>query len=54
MTASENQWEHYIPEQYELVKNRKVEKIGDYLVYIVSTDNNLVFNTIQNNKVVAE
>lgn len=46
MTKLEAQWEMYLVDQYELVKNRKVEKIGDYLVYIVSSDNNLVFNTI--------
>jgi len=51
MTDLENQWSTYLPEQYELVKNRKVEKIGDYLVYIVSNDNDLVFNTISNNKI---
>lgn len=54
MTALENQWATYLPDQYELVKNRKVEKIGDYLVYIISSDNELVFNTIKNNKIVAE
>lgn len=51
MTRVENQWATYLPDQYELVKNRKVEKIGDYLVYIVSNNNDLVFNTISNNKV---
>ena len=51
MTKLENQWSTYLPEQYELVKNRKVEKIGDYLIYIVSSNNDLVFNTISNNKV---
>jgi len=51
MTKLENQWATYLPDQYELVKNRKVEKIGDYLVYIVSNNNDLVFNTISNNKV---
>lgn len=51
MTKLENQWATYLPDQYELVKNRKVEKIGDYLVYIVSSNNDLVFNTISNNKV---
>jgi len=54
MKKLEEQWSTYLPEQYELVKNRKVEKIGNYLVYIVSNNNDLVFNTINNNKVVAE
>ena len=51
MKKLEDQWSTYLPDQYELVENRKVEKIGDYLIYIVSTDNNLVFETINNNKV---
>lgn len=51
MTALENQWEMYLPDQYELVKNRKVEKVGEYLVYIVSTNNDLAYNTILNNKI---
>ena len=54
MKKLEDQWSTYLPEQYELVKNRKVEKIGNYLVYIVSNNNDLVFNTINNNKVIAE
>ena len=54
MANEETQWSMYLPDQYELVKNRKVEKIGDYLIYIVSTDNNSVFETIKNNKIVAE
>jgi len=51
MKKLEDQWSTYLPEQYELVKNRKVEKIGNYLVYIVSNNNDLVFNTINNNKI---
>lgn len=51
MTSLENQWKNYLPDQYELVKNRKEGKIGDYLVYIISDDNDLVFNTISNSKV---
>ena len=51
MTALENQWATYLPDQYELVQNRKVEKIGEYLVYIVSSNNDLAYNTILNNKI---
>lgn len=51
MKSLETQWETYLPDQYELVKNRKVEKIGDYLIYIVSNNNELVFNTISKNKI---
>lgn len=51
MTSLENQWKNYLPDQYELVKNRKEGKIGNYLVYIISDDNDLVFDTISNSKV---
>lgn len=43
----EKQWETYLPDQYELVKNRKTEKLGDYLIYIVSEKNDLVFDKIK-------
>jgi len=32
----EEQWERYLPEQYELVKNRKVGKVGNYVYMIVA------------------
>lgn len=51
MKKLETQWETYLPDQYELVKNRKEAKIGDYLVYIVSNNNDLVFDTISKNKI---
>lgn len=51
MAKLEEQWSMYLPVQYELVKNRKVGKIGDYLVYIVSENNDLVFDTIKNEKI---
>ena len=47
MKRLEEQWKTYLPDQYELVKNRKEEKLGDYLIYIVSSDNEKVFNTIK-------
>lgn len=47
MADLEEQWKTYLPDQYELVKNRKVEKLGDYLIYIVSSDNDLVYNKIK-------
>jgi len=46
MVALETQWETYLPDQYELVKNRMYKEYGDYLIYIVSTDNDLIYNTI--------
>lgn len=47
MKNLETQWETYLPDQYELVKNRLVEEYGDYLIYIVSKDNNKVLETIK-------
>ncbi len=47
MTKLEEQWETYLPDQYELVKNRKVEFVGEYLVYIISSNNDLVFDAIK-------
>ena len=47
MKNLETQWETYLPDQYELVKNRLVEEYGDYLIYIVSSDNEIVFNAIK-------
>jgi len=48
MVNLENQWATYLPDQYELVKNRMYKEYGDYLIYIVSTDNELIYNTIIN------
>ena len=49
MTKLEKQWETYLPEQYELVKNSLEKEYGDYLIYIVSSNNDLVFETIKAN-----
>ena len=51
MKNLEDQWSTYLPDQYELVKNRKEEKVGNYLVYIVSNDNEAVYKAIKNNKI---
>ena len=40
-------WISVIRRWREIVKNRKFEKLGDYLVYIVSEDNDLVYNKIK-------
>ena len=48
MKNLEEQWATYLPEQYELVQNRLYEEYGGYLIYIVSEDNNKVFETIKN------
>ncbi len=47
VTNLETQGAAYLPQQLELVKNRKVEQLGEYLIYIISNDNELVFNTIK-------
>lgn len=46
MTDLETQWSTYLPDQYELVQNRLVKEYGGYLIYIVSSDNEKVYNTI--------
>ena len=51
MARLESTYEFYGPGQLKLVQDRKVKKIGDYLIYIVSTDNDLVFDTIKNNEI---
>lgn len=43
----EQQWSSYLADQYELVKNRKETKLGDYLIYIISKDNDKVLNAIE-------
>lgn len=43
-------WSTYLPDRYEMVKNRYVKEYGDYLIYIISSDNDLVYKTIKNNK----
>lgn len=37
-TSYEQQWARYLPEQYELVQNRKIGTIGNY-VYMVISEN---------------
>ena len=46
MTNLESQMEFYLVDQYELVKNRLEKEYGGYLIYIVSTDNDKVYNSI--------
>ena len=46
MVALEEQWSTYLPAQYELVKNRLYNEYGDYLIYIVSENNDLIYDTI--------
>lgn len=48
MENLENQWKTYLPDQYDLVKNRLEKEYGDYLIYIISQDNDAVYNAIKN------
>lgn len=47
MGKLEEQWKTYLINQYQLVKNRKYVEYGDYLIYIVSSDNDLVLKEIK-------
>lgn len=47
MDSLEETWEMYLPDQYDLVKNRLEVSYGDYLIYIISSDNDLVLETIK-------
>lgn len=48
MKELEEKWSTYLPEEYELVKNKMETEIGSYFVYIVSKENGTVLNTIKN------
>lgn len=50
MEKLEQQWQTYLPDQYELVKNRLEKEYGEYLIYVISTDNDLVFKKIKQHK----
>lgn len=50
MDNLEEQWKTYLPDQYELVENRLEEEYGDYLIYIISNNNELVYKTIKQSK----
>lgn len=47
MTNLQAQWDMYLPDQAELVKNNLSSKLGDYMYYIVSTDNEAVLEAIE-------
>ena len=49
MANLEEQWKTYLPDQYDLVKNRLFEEYEGYLIYIISEDNDLVLKTIKEN-----
>lgn len=47
MERQEEQWSTYLADQYELVRNRKETELGDYLIVIISEDNDAVLNAIK-------
>lgn len=49
MESLESTWEMYLPAQYDLVKSRLFEEYGEYLIYIISSDNELVLDAIKEN-----
>lgn len=48
MKNLEKKWSTYLPEQYQLVKNRMETEIGSYFIYIISSDNEKILNSIKN------
>lgn len=44
------QWKLYLPDQAKLVENKLETQKDDYLIYIVSSDNNKVLKAILNSK----
>lgn len=47
LSSQEEMWKTYLQDQYELIKNREFEEYGEYLIYIVSTDNDVVLKAIK-------
>lgn len=50
MVEYEKRWSTYLPNQHELVKNRLVKEYGEYIIYVISDDNEKVFNAIKDCK----
>ena len=46
MTNLEKTWSTYLPDQYDIVKNRMEKEAGDYLIYIATADNQKVYDAI--------
>lgn len=44
MGRYDDQWSLTSDDQYTLVQERKSEIVGDYIVYIISSDNNVVYS----------
>ena len=51
MTKYEEQWKVYLQDQYVLVRDRLFKDDSGYLIYIISTDNDKVFDVIKNNEI---
>ena len=49
MEKQESQWSSYLQDQYQMVKNRKEVELGNYLIYIISEDNDKVLDVIKAN-----
>ena len=47
MENLQSQWDTYLADQADLVRNRLETSIGDYLVYIVSPDNDSILKVLQ-------
>ena len=47
MTDLQAQWDTYLADQAELVKNRLETNIGDYLVYIISPNNDSILASLK-------
>ena len=50
-SQKEQDWSTYLPDQYEVIKNRMEKELGDYLVYIASTNNDKLYEIVEANKV---
>lgn len=48
MKTVESNWEHYLPEQYDLVKNRKTYENGEYYAIVISRNADKIIAEIEN------
>ena len=54
MANYEKNWQTYLPDQYELVKARVEQEYEGYLIYVVGNSSDLIYNTIIEQKLIAE
>lgn len=50
LSVLEDNFNLYNPEEARLIKNHTTEKYGNYYIYVISEDNNLVIDKIKNIK----